>query len=86
MVFCYFLRNQRGESFATKSTNLIAQASVQYRQTPQYPSCQFFSQWTTVLMRLTWCPSGDERGPQHTKEGEAGETVQAQGEHAALAG
>lgn len=85
-VFCSFLRGQWGESCATKSTDLIAQASVQYRRSPQYRSCQCFGRWTTALTRLCWCPSGDERGPQHAKEGEAGATVQAQGEHAALTG
>lgn len=30
--------------------------------------------------------SGDERRPQHTQEGEAGTSVQAQGEHAAFPG
>lgn len=30
--------------------------------------------------------SGDERGPQHTQEGETGASVQAQGEHATFPG
>lgn len=39
-----------------------------------------------LFLKFSLPSLGDERGPQHTEEGEAGASVQAQGEHAALPG